>query len=270
MSNLLGLAGQKALVVGGGYGSGRVTARMLSEAGAAVAVADRDGDRAREVARQIGGHAICGDVTSAEGATAIVDEAAVMLGGLTRLANIVGAVELAPFDATDLALWQRQMNLNLYQQMHVCQAAGRHMRAAGQGAIALVSSVTGIYGARNQVAYGAAKAALISFVKTLADEWGPHGIRVNTVAPDNTLTSRLIDRTGKPAEQALADFDARAADDGAPLRRGGREHEIAGPLLFLLSDLSSFMTGQCLVADGGLMIHFPHPAVDAVVQAAKA
>ena len=264
MQEVLGLAGQPALVVGGGYGSGRETARLLARAGARVAVADIDGDRARAVAQEIGGHAIAGDVTSETGAAAMVDEAAHALGGLTRLANIVGGVKLAPFLSTDLAHWQDQMNFNLYQQMGVCKAAGKHMQAAGQGSIALVSSVTGIYGARNQVAYGAAKAALISFVKTLADEWGAYGIRVNSVAPDNTLTSRLIDRTGQPAAKALAEFDSRAAADGAPLRRGGREREIAGPLLFLLSDLSSFMTGQCLVVDGGLMVHFPHPAVDAL------
>ena len=268
MKEALGLAGERALVVGGGYGSGRATALLLARAGAQVAVADVDGDRARVVAREIGGHAIAGDVLTAPGAEAVVEEAQAALGGLTRLANIVGGVKMAPFDATDLDHWQGQMTLNLYQQMFICQAAGRHMKAAGQGAIALVSSVAGIYGARNQVAYGAAKAALISFVKTLADEWGPHGIRVNSVAPDNTATARLIDRSDLPLEKMLARFDAGAAKDGAPLRRGGREHEIAGPLLFLLSDLSSFMTGQTLVVDGGLMVHFPHPAVDAVLQQA--
>lgn len=261
---LLGLEGQKALVVGGGYSSGRITAHMLAEAGATVAVADKDADRARAVAAEIGGHAVFGDVTTAEGAAALVDDAAAAMGGLTRMANIVGGAEFAAFEDTNLADWQRVMTLNLFQQMHVCQAAGRHMREAGQGAMALVSSVTGIYGARYQIAYGASKAALISVVKTLADEWGPHGIRVNTVAPDNTLTSRLVDRIGKTPEEAFADFDRNAAVVGTPLQRGGREREIAGPLLFLLSDLSSFMTGQCLVSDGGLMIHFPHPAVDAL------
>ena len=267
MKSRLGLDGEAALVVGGGYGSGRVTAHLLAEAGARVAVADVNPDRAQAVAREIGGHAVVGDVTTAEGAKAIVDEAHDLLGGLTRLANIVGGVTMAPFDSTDLAFWQQQMTLNLFQQMHICQAAGPYMAAAGRGAIALVSSVTGIYGARNQVAYGAAKAGLISFVKTLADEWGPRGIRVNTVAPDYTATRRLLDR-GESEESVFAHLDEGAVREGVPLRRGGREHEIAGPLLFLMSDLSSFMTGQCLVVDGGMIVHFPHPAVDAVTQAA--
>jgi NAD(P)-dependent dehydrogenase (short-subunit alcohol dehydrogenase family) len=122
----------------------------------------------------------------------------------------------------------------------------------------MVASVSGIYGARNQAMYGAAKAGVMSLARTLADEWGPHGVRVNCVAPDITAVPRLTDQMGVPLEQALATVDAMAAAEGVPLRRFGRAHEIAGPLLFLLSDLSSYMTGQTLVVDGGTMVHFPH------------
>ena len=106
--------------------------------------------------------------------------------------------------------------------------------------------------------YGAAKAGVMSLARTLADEWGPHAVRVNRVAPDITAVPRLTDNLGVPLEQALASMDAMAAAEGVRLRRFGRAHEIAGPLLFLLSDLSSYMTGQTLVVDGGTMVHFPH------------
>ena len=263
MQDLLGLEGQRALVVGGGYGSGRLTAHLLADAGASVAVADVNGDRARDVAAEIGGHAIEADVTTEQGATAAVDEAHEVLGGLTRVANIVGLVDMRPFADTDPSQWDAQLRLNLYAQLLVCHAAGRHMLAdGGGGAIAMVASVSGIYGARNQVAYGIAKAGVMSLARTLADEWGPRGIRVNCVAPDITAVPRLTDNFPGSEADALAMFDAMAVSEGVPLQRFGRTHEIAGPLLFLLSDMSSYMTGQTLVVDGGTMVHFPHRGGD--------
>ena len=224
-----------------------------------VAVADINGDRARNVATEIGGHAIEADVTTEEGATAAVDEAHRVLGGLTRVANIVGLVDMRPFVDTDAAQWDAQLRLNLYSQLLVCHAAGKHMLADGSGgAIAMVASVSGLCGARNQVAYGIAKAGVMSLARTLADEWGPHGIRVNCVAPDITAVPRLTDNLPGTEEEGLAMLDAMAVSEGVPLRRFGRAHEIAGPLLFLLSDMSSFMTGQTLVVDGGTIVHFPH------------
>lgn len=258
MKELFGLEGHKALVVGGGYGSGAVTARLLAEAGARVAVADIDPDRARKVAAEIGGHAIVADVTTEDGARDVVEEAHQALGGLTRLANIVGLVKMGAFLDTDPAHWQAQFQLNLIQQMMVCHAAGRHMVAEGGGAIAMVASVSGFYGATNQVAYGIAKAGVMSLARTLAAEWGPLGVRVNTIAPDITATTRLIEGVPLSEDETLAMFDAMAEREGVPLRRFGRVHELAGPLLFLLSDLSSYMTGQCLVVDGGTMVRFPH------------
>jgi NAD(P)-dependent dehydrogenase (short-subunit alcohol dehydrogenase family) len=258
MKEIFGLEGQPALVVGGGYGSGRLTAILLTQAGARVAVADIDGERAGSVAAEIGAHAITGDVTTEAGATAVVDEAHDVLGGLTRVANIVGLVQMGAFADTDLAHWEAQLRLNLYSQMLVCHAAGRHMLAEGGGAIAMVASVSGIYGARNQVAYGIAKAGVMSLARTLSDEWAGRGIRVNCVAPDITAVPRLLDAMPLPIDEALARFDAIAVAEGVPMQRFGRAEEIAKPLLFLLSDMSSFMTGQTLVVDGGTMIHFPH------------
>lgn len=251
MRDVFGLEGHKALVVGGGYGSGRLTAQLLEEAGADVAVADIDADRADHVAREIGGHAIVGDVTTPEGARAIVDKAHDKLGGLTRLANIVGLVKMGAFIDNDPAHWQQQIDLNLMQQVYVCHAAGKHMISGGGGAIAMVASVSGIYGAANQVAYGMAKAGVISLARSLAAEWGEQGIRVNAIAPDITAVPRLTD-------QALDMLDAMARDEGVPLQRFGRAEELARPLLFLLSEMSSFMTGQCMVIDGGTMVRFPH------------
>jgi NAD(P)-dependent dehydrogenase (short-subunit alcohol dehydrogenase family) len=262
MKDVFGLEGEPALVVGGGYGSGRETARLLAWAGARVAVADIDPERARAVADEVGGVALVGDVTDFASASAIVDEAHAALGGLSRVANIVGLVRMAPFIEGDPAHWEQQIRLNLFSQMYVCHAAGRHMLDAGRGAIAMVASVSGYYGARNQAAYGIAKAGVISLARTLSDEWAGRGVRINCVAPDITAVPRLTEAMGGTHEEALARFDAMAASEGVPMQRFGRTHEIAQPLLFLLSEMSSFMTGQTLVVDGGTMVHFPHSSGD--------
>ena len=133
MKEIFGLAGHKALVVGGGYGSGRLTAHLLAQAGASVAVADIDRARAEAVAGEVGGHAVVGDVTTPEGAANVVDTAHDLLGGLTRLANIVGLVKMEPFIDNTPEHWRQQMDLNLMQQVYVCQAAGRHMLANNDG-----------------------------------------------------------------------------------------------------------------------------------------
>jgi 3-oxoacyl-[acyl-carrier protein] reductase len=262
MKEIFGLEGEPALVVGGGYGMGRELAHLLARAGARVAIADINPDRAKAVADEIGGAALVGDITNFESATAIVDEAHALLGGLTRVANIVGLMKGGTFIDTDLAHWEAQLRLNLYSQMFVCHAAGRHMLKERGGSIAMVASVSGIYGARNQVAYGIAKAGVMSLARTLSDEWAGRGVRINCVAPDITATPRLTAEMPGSEAEALARFDAMAVSDGVPMARFGRPDEIAKPLLFLLSDMSSFMTGQTLVIDGGTMVHFPHSSVD--------
>jgi 3-oxoacyl-[acyl-carrier protein] reductase len=264
MKEVLGLEGQQALVVGGGFGIGRETALLLARAGAKVAVADIDPERAAGVAHEIGGAAVVGDVATEAGAKAVVERAVEALGGLTRVANIVGLAKWGSFVETGPDHWQAQLQINLFQQMNVCHAAARQMIAQGRGgAIAMVASVSGVYGARNHAAYGVAKAGVLSLARTLADELGPHGIRVNTVSPDVTATPRLVALAPGPAEEVIGRMDALAAGEGVPLRRFGRPDEIAKPLLFLLSDLSSFMTGQNLVCDGGTMVRFPHGAGEA-------
>ncbi len=256
MTNPLGLEGRPTLVVGGGSGIGRATAHLLAEAGARVAVADLDGDRAREVAKEVGGHAIAGDVTTESGATTVVDEAHGALGGLVGVANIVGVASWADLLSIDLQMWDADIRNNLTHHLLVGRAAARRMLADGSGgALALVTSVSGIYGAPNHAAYGAAKAGAIALTRTMANEWSGRGIRVNAVAPDCIATPRVA---AGFAERGVTDMDAIVAGDGMPMARWGKPEEIAGPLVFLLSDLSTFMTGQCLIVDGGTHARFPH------------
>jgi 3-oxoacyl-[acyl-carrier protein] reductase len=247
-----GLEDRAALVVGGGYGIGRATARLLADAGARVAVADLDAERASGVAAEVGGVPVVGDVTDPAGAQRVVDEAHEQLGALDRVANIVGfATFVEDVFAIDAEVWDHDLRMNLMHHLHVCRAAARHMIDDGRGgAFALVASVSGIYGAAGHAAYGAAKAGLMSLARAMASEWGAHGIRVNCVAPDVIMTPRLLEGRALPPGTPVG--------DEIVLGRWGTPEDIAGPLVFLLSELSSFMTGRTLVVDGGSMIHFPH------------
>jgi NAD(P)-dependent dehydrogenase (short-subunit alcohol dehydrogenase family) len=261
MTDLLGLVATPSLVIGGASGIGRATARMLGQAGANVAVADLDAAAAEKVAAEIraeGGKAVSlgGDVLDPKGATAVVDGAHAALGGLEVVVNIVGFAAWSPLLDYDFATWNHDLQRNLNHHLFVGQAAARRFIADGvAGRIAMVASVSGLYGAPNHAAYGAAKAGVMALARSMADEWGRHGIRTNAVAPDCIRTPRVA---AGFETRGVTDPDAVVRADGMPLGRWGEPEEIAGPLVFLVSKLSSFLSGQTLVVDGGMRAHFPH------------
>ena len=237
---------------------GRETSLHLALAGADVAVADIDITRATAVRDEIvvigpRAFALGGDVTDRAAAKGVVESARDALGGLDVVVNIVGSAAYAPLTAIDDELWESQQAINVRQQLNVARSAAELMMAAKQpGAIAVVASVSGIYAAPLHGAYGAAKAALMSLVRTMSQEWGPYGIRVNAVAPDGIATPRV-----------RAGFEARGADmshlsQDTSLKRPGEPRDVAGALLFLVSDLAAFVTGQTIIVDGGVHAALPH------------
>jgi NAD(P)-dependent dehydrogenase (short-subunit alcohol dehydrogenase family) len=253
-ADVLGIRGKPALVVGGGAGIGRASAFLLAAAGADVVVADLDPDRAASTSKEIQdlgvtSYAVAGDVTDRQQAEGIVAEATKVLGSLEIVINMVGMATWTLLEHLDDDSWSLDIARNLTHHLYVGRAASREMMRQGTGGrIAVVASVSGIYGAPSHGAYGAAKAGVMALVRTMAQEWGPHGIRVNAVAPDMISTPRFPD----------VDLDSSARQDGMPMGRAGHPEEIAGPLVFLVSDLSSFMTGQTLIVDGGQRAAFPH------------
>ena len=260
-ANVLGLEGKGALVVGGASGIGRATCLLLARAGARVAVGDLDPGAAKEVAAEVEAFgvpagAVAGDVTDEAQATAMVNAAAELHGQLDVLVNIVGMAGWVDLLDLDAAAWELDLQRNLTQHLYVSRAAARRMIEQGSGgAMSLVASVSGIYGASNHGAYGAAKAGLMALGRTMAIEWGTHGIRVNSVAPDVIDTPRVVAARKRAGMEITPEFVQR---NRIAVGRYGVPEDIAGALVYLVSDLSAFTTGQTLVVDGGRMV-MPSP-----------
>lgn len=252
---LLHLDGRNLVVVGAGQGMGRQTSHALAQCGARVVCVDIDDTLAHEIAEEVGGVAWTGDVTKSSEVARLVAEAASALGGpLGGFVDIVGIAKWAGALEMDEDTWDSQFDICLRHAYLLGQHIGQHMVDTGtQGTMVFIASVHGLTASVRHGAYGAAKAALISWVRTLGAELGPDGIRVNAVAPGAILTPRVsaaLDDDGKQRSAALA-----------PLGKNGLPLNIASAALFLTSELSAFMTGQTIVVDGGVTIKDPYPGL---------
>jgi NAD(P)-dependent dehydrogenase (short-subunit alcohol dehydrogenase family) len=250
-TELLRLDGRGFVVVGAGQGIGRQTCHALAQAGAKVFCIDNIDALAKEIADEVGGVAWSGDARDRADVERSVEAAGRELGGVDGLVDIVGMAKYASIlDTTDKDYdWTFDMVLRhayLYSQ-----ACGRVMSGAEGGTMVFVASVSGITSAPRHAAYGAAKAALMAWIRSLAVELGPSGIRANGVAPGLVWTPRI--------SQYLGDEGRQLNIENTPLRRIAEPHDIASAILFLASDLSSFVTGQTLVVDGGVGSKFPYP-----------
>jgi 3-oxoacyl-[acyl-carrier protein] reductase len=243
------LSGKNALVIGGGGGGiGRAITRALAAAGSAVAVADAERVRANEAAAEVvaaGARSLSltGDVRSPEDVDRFVREAAQELGGLDVLVTVVGGqlafVPAARLHETTDEDWELMFDLNLRYVARAVRAALRVFLAQGRGGtIVSVGSITGYVGSPMQAAYGAAKAGLASLARSVAAEYSRDGIRMNLVScgPIATPVARAA-QTG--------------TTDWIPMGRPGESGEVADAAVFLASPLSSYITGQSLVIDGG-------------------
>jgi 3-oxoacyl-[acyl-carrier protein] reductase len=243
------VAGKSALVIGGGGGGiGRAITRGLSAAGSAVAVADIDRKRADEAvgeAAALGVKTIglAGDVKARNAVDEIVERAAGELGGLDILVTVVGGqlafVPASPIREVTDDDWDLVFDVNLRYVARAVRAALGVFVEQGGGTIVSVGSITGIVGSPMQSAYGAAKAGLASLARSVAAEYSRDGVRMNVVScgPISTPVAQ--------AAQAAGTFDF------IPMGRPGSSEEVANAVVFLASPLSSYITGQSLVVDGG-------------------
>jgi 3-oxoacyl-[acyl-carrier protein] reductase len=243
------LSGKNALVIGGGGGGiGRAITRALAAAGSSVAVADVDSARADEAAAEIAAAgarsvSLAGDVRSREDVDGFVARAAQELGGLDVLVTVVGGqlafVPAAPLHETTDEDWDLMFDLNLHYVSRALRAALSVFLDQGRGGtIVSVGSITGSAGSPMQAAYGAAKAGLESLARSVAAEYSREGMRMNVVTCGPIATP-----VARSAQAGTADW--------IPMGRPGESSEVADAVVFLASPLSSYITGQSLVLDGG-------------------
>ncbi len=229
-----------ALIAGGAGGIGRALASALAERGARVGVldlADADVDGAEVVLR-------C-DLTDADEVAAAVARATERLGGLSLVVCASGVVSEARLEELSLEEWRRIVDASLTATFLVLRAAVPRLRAAGGGSVCAFSSGWARRPYPLGAHYAAAKAGVEALVRSAAAELGDDRIRVNAVAPGPIRTPMLHD---------LPDFDEAARAELIPLRRIGEPCDVVGPVLFLLSDESRYLTGQVLEVSGGLVM----------------
>jgi NAD(P)-dependent dehydrogenase (short-subunit alcohol dehydrogenase family) len=248
----MNLTGKRALVTGGTKGMGAAIARALTAEGAAVAVAARHG----------GGSAapllIQADLATVEGAASAAGQVVRALGGLDILVHCVGAPFSKPGGMLALSEddWSQALSTNLLSAVRLDRAFLPGMIAQGSGAIVHIASLQWKRPHESSPAYGPAKAALRSYSKGLATEFGPAGIRVNTVTPGYIATPLAEARIGQLMReagigQAEAERRLLATIGGVPLGRPGSPAEVGSRVAFLVSDAASYVTGSEFVIDGG-------------------
>jgi 3-oxoacyl-[acyl-carrier protein] reductase len=248
----LTLEGKHALVTGGSRGIGRAVCVLFGRLGARVAVADaRDrvaADATVEAVRSEGSDAfaIQADLSDPAAGTRLVESAAERLGGLDAVVVNHGIWKRAPIDSMTLEQWRETLSTNLDAAYAVSAAAARILIPRRSGAIVLVASTAGQRGEAQHAHYAASKGALLAFTRSLAAELAPHGVRVNCVSPGWVLTDM--------SRAALEDAGPAGPTDKIPLGRPGTPEEIAGPVAFLASELSSYVYGEVLCVNGGAVM----------------
>jgi len=254
------LDGRVAIVTAGGSGIGAATARRFTQEGASIVVADISGKRAEEVTAGItanGGKAvpIKMDAADPEGVQATIKLALDTYGRLDIMFNNVGQAMVAPLEEITLENWNRVLAVNLTSTFLGIKYSLPIMRKQGKGAIVNTASVSGTRGDYGISSYNAAKAGVINLTRSAALENARYNIRVNCVCPGG-INTRAVQMLGKEKEEEFR----RVQGEAHPIGRMGEPEEIANTVLFLASDESSFITGEAIVADGGLTTHTSIPS----------
>ncbi len=250
-SDVLSLTGRVAVVTGAGRGIGAATARLLAQAGAHVALVDRDAAGVTQTAEQIGvagGEALpfTNDVTDAFAVERTFDRVAEEWGRLDVLVNNAGTLREAPLEDLTDDDFRETLDVNLRAAMVCARAAVPHMLRQGRGRILSAASGSTRLGSQGLTAYAAAKAGIVGMTRTWARELGPRGITANAVAPGLIEGETVRTVASEELELTLARI---------PARRLGRPEEVAAVYLFLASDLAAFINGAVVGVDGGLLLY---------------
>lgn len=252
----LSLAEQTVLVTGGGSGIGKGVAAAAVEAGANVMIVGRNADKLAAAAEEIQSRTVGSgsvlyepaDVTNEDEVGRAVDAATAWTGNLHGVVHCAGGSEtIGPVTQIDSELWRRTIDLNINGTMYVLKHSAREMVRAGGGSFVGISSIAASNTHRWFGAYGVSKAGIDHLMQLAADELGPSWVRVNSIRPGlirTELVALVLDSPELSADYASC----------TPLPRPGEVEDIANAAVFLLSDVSSYLTGQVINVDGGLML----------------
>lgn len=251
LDRLFDLTGRVAVVTGGTRGIGRSIATGLSAAGASVVVASRKADACAETEaalRDSGGEALgvpthLGDLDALD---ALVDRTVDRFGGIDIVVNNAATALAQSIGDITPEAWQKVYDVNLRGPVFLVQAALPHLKASGHAAVLNVISVGAFLYSAHTSMYAGAKAALMSYTRSMAAELAPFGIRANALAP-GTVDTDMVRANDPETQERMAQANL--------LRRAAHPDELIGPALLLVSDAGSFVTGQALLVDGGLAPH---------------
>jgi NAD(P)-dependent dehydrogenase (short-subunit alcohol dehydrogenase family) len=246
-----------ALVTGAARGIGLAAARALAEEGARTLMCDRDEEVLQGAAADLRkdgltAQAVKADVSSQASIAQAVAAAVSAWARLDILVSNAAITDDTPFESLSAERWHQVMNVNLDSVLYGAQAAMPHLRRSPCASIVNVASIQGLRGQPNAMAYATAKGAVVNLTRCMAVDFGPLGVRVNAIAP-GYIDTRMALMHGNVHEHQTDWFqDVFIKHGRLPLRRPGKAEDVAGPILFLASDDSRYVTGQVLVVDGGL------------------
>jgi 2-deoxy-D-gluconate 3-dehydrogenase len=242
--SLFDLSGRRALVTGGGGGIGLGVSEALAGAGARVAVLGRS-DAADEAAARVGGIAVRADLSNRDELRRGFEEAVAALGGLDILVASHGMIHAGPALETSIEQWDETIEVNLTSVFELCRLAAALMVPRGAGKIVTIASVLSFQGGFRAAAYSASKGGIAQLTKALANEWAPHGVNVNAIAPGYVKTA-LNTHIWRDDPQRSETVVARL-----PAGRWGEPADLAGAAVFLASAASDYVHGIVLPVDGG-------------------